>query len=345
MDTDTTQRPNVMLSYDTHRCSTERTYSWVRPRLVSEPIQMACDPVTFGPDRAPAPASVLWRRDGALIEAYRVPPEANRHCSLPSSLVISGPDRISSGEAATWCARLALKGPDVSVARRLVALTVDDKPVATAATGPDGKACATASPPEGSHEIGAQFAGDQAYLAATAAALVVVTPVVTPVLAPPPEPPVPPVPLPLPPLAAPAVPLLQGSPPQPVVVQVQPQPPAQLFQQSAGAEERAKEPQLAHQSAAAAAPEPDADPEPGIDTAYAASTLPQQRAPSPLVPAVAGAALAASLAMALSRRSAAESARVPSWQYRPANAPADRAAARRRRGRYGRGARSRSWMS
>jgi hypothetical protein len=135
--------------------------------------------VTFGEGSPTVPpgtvTSVLWIRDNAknLARAY---PINKGFCPFPTDLHLDNPPTAAlAGETKVVCAVLAATsaGAHSPIARQTVSFSLGGRPIGSATTGPDGRAClAFAVPPgSGSLNVVATFGGTEAYLPASAASV------------------------------------------------------------------------------------------------------------------------------------------------------------------------------
>jgi hypothetical protein len=106
--------------YDPTTCTWKATYTH---RAVSEPAnedeEMACDPLTYGPDSALKSlgqwTAALWMRDADIssMTPYAIP---NGFCPLPTTTTYTGTPRTSAGATVNLCATIEHVYPGGSLA-------------------------------------------------------------------------------------------------------------------------------------------------------------------------------------------------------------------------------------
>jgi len=149
----------------------------------SENDSIACDAVTYGPGSPLAPAgdafSVLWIRDSSpnTVSAYRIP---DSYCPFPTRLAYAGPSIASQSQQVQVCFDLTSvsAGQQRPLAKQPVRMTFNQVGIGTATTDANGRACLPAITPSagGAVQVGANFAGNNAYLPSTAAAILAIPP-------------------------------------------------------------------------------------------------------------------------------------------------------------------------
>jgi hypothetical protein len=187
---------------------------------------LACDTTSF-------PTAAVWMRDAAAgyLYAFEVP---GGYCALPSTLTVTSPAGVASGQRGPVCATLRLRSTGAPLGALPVDILVAGRGIGSPVTDAAGRACATYIPVAGdsgeaaagkktsAHQpVLAAFLGTPAYRPSSARRSVLVTSE---------APPVPPRALPplalvhplQPALAVPIVPPAQPPPPPPNVPQSQP---------------------------------------------------------------------------------------------------------------------------